>query len=312
MPEIPFDDYGPFDSGVGALRTEDWWRDYARHFLTDGVLQGEQNNLEVFADSTGLQVKVRTGRWFGRSHWAKFTAQQTLAIDGNSSGNPRIDRIVVRVNAGANTMGVDVLKGTPASSPTAPVCATGASNIWEWSLARVAVANGATTIAAADVTDERTYAMPGGTTKLSCRAYRATALAVANDTLTDLDLGTDDWNDLGDRLHDADGTDPERLLAPFAGRYALHVAVEFDTNATGYRLITALKNGTDEIAPPAIASAWSGRSSTVHMNVPEIRLAAGDYIRLRVRQTSGGSLNVLGTSSSPTGVTHAIWRYLGP
>lgn len=310
MAATAFSDYGPFDAGTGANRTESWWRDYARHFLTDGVLNGEQNELEVFGDSTGLQVKVRTGRVFIRSHWAKLTSQTTLAIDSNSSGNPRIDRVVARVDASNNIVELDVLKGTPAGSPVAPTVATGASDIWEVSLAQVAVANSASTIASTDVTDERTYAMPGGSPNLATRVYRATALACANDTLTDLSLGTLDWTDLPGRFHST-STNPDRLLAPFTGRYALHVAVEFDSNSTGWRLITALKNGTTDVAPPAAVSAINGRATPVFLNVPEIQLVAGDYVRLRVRQNSGGSLNVLGTSSSPTGTTHAIWRYLG-
>lgn len=307
---VAFTDYGPFDAGIGANRTESWWRDYARNFLTDGVLNGEQNELETFGDSTGLQVKVRSGRIFIRSHWARLASETTLAIDSNTSGNPRIDRVVARVDASNNIVELDVLKGTPAGSPTAPAVATGAGDVWEVSLAQVAVANSASTITAANVTDERIYAMPGGAPNLATRVYRATALACANDTLTDLALGTLDWTDLPGRFHST-STNTDRLLAPFSGRYALHVAVEFDSNSTGWRLITALKNGTTDVAPPAAVSAINGRATPVFLNVPEIQLAAGDYVRLRVRQNSGGSLNVLGTSSSPTGTTHAIWRYLG-
>jgi hypothetical protein len=310
MAATAFSDYGPFDAGTGANRTEAWWRDYARHFLTNGVLNGEQNELEAFGDSTGLQVKVRTGRIFIRSHWAKLTSETTLAIDSNSSGNPRIDRVVARVDAANNVVELDVIKGTPAGSPVAPTVATGASDIWEVSLAQVAVANGASTISAANVTDERTYAMAGGSPYLSTRVYRATALSCTNDTLTDMAFGTLDYTDLTGRFHST-STNPDRLLAPFAGRYQLHVAVEFDTNATGYRLVTALKNGTTDVAPPVAVNAITGRATPVLLDVPEIVLAAGDYVRIRVRQNSGGSLNVLGTSSSPTGTTHAIWRYLG-
>lgn len=311
MAATSFTDYAPFDAGVGALRTEDWWRDYARNWHTDGVLKGEQNGLEVYADSSGLQVKVKTGRCMIRSHWGKMTTETTLAIDANSSGNPRIDRVVARVDASNNVVELDILKGTAGVSPSAPTLATGASDIWEISLAQIAVANSATTIASTDVTDERSYVMPGGTTKLSVKAYRANAIACSDGTLTDLDLGNESWNDIADGRFHSTSTNTNRLYAPWDGRYELNVAVEWDTNATGYRLITALKNGTDEICPPAISSGWTGRSATTHLNIPEIRLSKGDYVRLRVRQNSGGSLNVLGTSSSPTGTTHAIWRYLG-
>lgn len=150
-----FDTYAPFDSGAGANVTEDTWRKFARHFLASGVLAGVDNELECYGDSSGRQVKVKTGQAWVRGHWGEVTSEKTIPISANASGNPRIDRVVVRADFVANTVSIEVVEGTPAVSPSAPALTQSATR-WEVSLAQVAVANGATSIAAGDVTDERT------------------------------------------------------------------------------------------------------------------------------------------------------------
>ena len=149
--------YFPFDAGAGANVTEAQWREMAEFFLRSGVIKGELNGLEAYGDSSGLQVKVRTGKAFIKGHYFKSDAEETLAISSNSSGNPRIDRVVLRADFTANTIDFAVLTGTPAGSPKEPTL-TQSSTTWEVSLAKVAVANGAATITAGNVTDERSYA----------------------------------------------------------------------------------------------------------------------------------------------------------
>lgn len=90
----------------------------------------------------------------------------SVTIDPNSSGNSRIDAIVLYINlsASANTDSSNVatltkVNGTPAGSPTAPsdadiATAIGASNPFV-RLANVTVASGATSIANANISDQR-------------------------------------------------------------------------------------------------------------------------------------------------------------
>lgn len=157
------ENYWPFDAGAGASSTETRWRAMAQHWVPggSGVLATELNKLNTFGDSTGLQVKVDTGRAWVRGHFYENDALKTVAIGSNSSGNPRIDRVVVRNDHTANTIGVVVIPGTPAASPTAPAI-TQTSTVWDVPLAQVAVANGAVTIAAGNVTDERGLVGPLG------------------------------------------------------------------------------------------------------------------------------------------------------
>jgi hypothetical protein len=112
--------YWPFDAGSGASSTETRWRAMAQHWVLggSGVLATELNKLSTIGDSTGMQVKVDTGRAWVAGHFYENDAQRTLAIASNSSGNPRIDRVVVRADFTANTITALVITGTPAASPS--------------------------------------------------------------------------------------------------------------------------------------------------------------------------------------------------
>ena len=68
--------------------------------------------------------------------------------------NPRIDRVVVRWDAVERKISTMVLTGTAAASPTAPSL-TRSDNIYELALADIAVAAGAVSLAAGDITDRR-------------------------------------------------------------------------------------------------------------------------------------------------------------
>lgn len=101
--------------------------------------------------------------------WA--TTTNTIAITANSSGNPRIDKIVAYADLSAFTptssnnpgaFKIVLISGTPAVSPVAPSdvaiqAAIGAGNPF-MSLATIAVANGFTTIVDANITDNRQLA----------------------------------------------------------------------------------------------------------------------------------------------------------
>lgn len=129
-------------------------------------------------------VDVSAGQGFfvkaGMTYHGESTDVNNVAITANSSGNPRIDAIVAYadLSASAGTDGTNVLKfvavaGTPASSPTAPdataiATAIGAGNPYIV-LANVAVANGATTLANANITDLR----PSAYVKIPAGIYQS-------------------------------------------------------------------------------------------------------------------------------------------
>lgn len=149
--------YFPFDAGAGSTVLESQWSKMARQWLTTGVLFDWLNRLEVYADSTGMQVKVRTGGAWIQGHFYENDTETTLSIAASNPSNPRIDRVVVRLDWTNNTIGLAVLTGTPAASPTPPNI-TQSTTIWEISLAQVYVGAAVNTIAAGNITDERIWA----------------------------------------------------------------------------------------------------------------------------------------------------------
>ena len=144
--------YFPFDSGAGANVAEDQWRKMGRLWLPTGVVKGELLGLVVFADSTGMQVKVRSGRAWIEGHFFESDAEVVLTLGSNSSGSTRIDRVIIRADFTANTIALAVLAGTPGAGAPA---VTQSTSTWEISLAQVSVPSGGVSIDAAQVTDER-------------------------------------------------------------------------------------------------------------------------------------------------------------
>ena len=137
------------------------WSAMARHWRSSGVIEDFLLDLEVFGDSSGRQVKVRSGAAFARGHYFDSDATETIALAANSSGNPRRDLIVIRADTGVvpSTIDFAVIQGTPAASPATPT-PVDTSTQYDVPLGYATVANGAVTIAAGDVTDQRWWALP--------------------------------------------------------------------------------------------------------------------------------------------------------
>lgn len=148
--------YFPFDAGAGADSMEDRWYKMARLWRDTGVV-AEGNKFEVYADNSGLRVKVKSGIAWIRGHYIESDAEEILAIGAADPSNPRIDRVVLRVDWSANTIALTVLQGTAAGSPSAPALTQVSGTTWEISLAQVLVDAAAASITAGKVTDERGY-----------------------------------------------------------------------------------------------------------------------------------------------------------
>lgn len=126
-----------------------------------GVLGGIGNELEVTANSSGMEVHVNSGIALlkdGVPYVKEATSNVTITAADPT--NPRIDRIILRLTREGQTdqgkIALVALAGTAAGSPSAPSL-TQSSATWEISLAQVLVDAAASTISAGKVTDERTY-----------------------------------------------------------------------------------------------------------------------------------------------------------
>jgi hypothetical protein len=148
----------PFDAAPGQLTTEDQWSKMTRRWTLDGVVGTPgDTSLKIVADGTILGVKLQAGEGQVRGHHYRNSAELNKLVASNSSGNPRIDRVVMRLDPSANTITSAVIQGTPAGSPTPPALTQVDSGTWEESVGQVRVENGVATIASGKETDERRY-----------------------------------------------------------------------------------------------------------------------------------------------------------
>lgn len=153
---VTCDFYAPYDSGPGSNVTEDGWREFMQIPTVSGVIRNKLNELKVYGDSTGMQVKVMTGVGWIQGQYAKNTTEKTLPIAAAHPTLLRLDRVVLRNDFVNNVMQLDVLtNGSPGSAFAPDV--TRNTSIWEISLGVVAVPAAAVTIASGNVQEARQF-----------------------------------------------------------------------------------------------------------------------------------------------------------
>ena len=128
--------------------------EYFSRFLSDGVYTENGTAGLKVVPGAGLAVDVQTGYAFVRGYLYKNDAVLNHTLDAADPSLDRVDRIVLRFDELAKTIGVIVKKGTVSSQPVPPALEV-TSTVKEMSLAKVKVAKNATTIAAGNITDER-------------------------------------------------------------------------------------------------------------------------------------------------------------
>jgi hypothetical protein len=119
------------------------------------------------------------------------------------------------------------------------------------------------------------------------RRQRSTNQSIANDTLTEVDFTTalPESFDRGGFF-----TAPSTFTIPSTGIYAFGATVAFADNATGTRYIEIVKN--DLFVVTAMES--KSIAGAVHFVTAtgSDKFSSTDTLKLRVRQTSGGALNI--------------------
>lgn len=116
--------------------------------------QTSSGSLCVFGDSSGMQVKVRSGFAVVRGFGFNSDATETLAISASSS-NPRIDLVILELNTSSNNITLKVVTGSPSATPVAPSLTQGDTGLYQMEIGRVSIPALATTIAAGNVSDTR-------------------------------------------------------------------------------------------------------------------------------------------------------------
>jgi len=174
----------PFDAGAGSDANEADHSTLHRLYRSVGVCRSDTNDsitaneLSVFADSSGMQVKVRSGKAFILGHCFTSSAEEVLAIAAADPTNPRDDRVVLQLDWSNNEISLEVKTGTAAASPTPPSLTQSDGSIWEIALATIRVDAAASTIAAGKVTDTRIFSPP--------KIAKATGTSTATTTSTSM------------------------------------------------------------------------------------------------------------------------------
>ena len=125
--------------------------------LTSGVFSGAEDFPATAAG--GLKVTVGAGR--GWVHPSRFTGYSitkreadTLTMPLADPSLPRIDRIVMRYDAGARAASLQVLQGTASSTPTPPAISR-TELIYDLCLAEITRPAGSTAVTTGQITDTR-------------------------------------------------------------------------------------------------------------------------------------------------------------
>lgn len=135
------------------------------------------------------------------------------------------------------------------------------------------------------------------------RVNRSTAQTLANATFTAMAYDTERW--------DSDGLfDPgvaTRLTCRTAGRYAVFAHLTFATNAGGARIAYITRGASQvQVAADERLPAPAGVGTSISLGTV-VTLAVGDYLEVLAYQTSGGSLDVLASSTERTNEFVAQW-----
>ena len=125
--------------------------------LTSGVFSGAEDFPVTAAG--GLTVTVGAGRgWVHPNRFAGYSITKreadTLALPLADPSLPRIDRIVMRYDAGARAASLQVLQGTASSTPTAPAISR-TELIYDLCLAEITRPAGSTSITTGQIIDTR-------------------------------------------------------------------------------------------------------------------------------------------------------------
>ena len=125
--------------------------------LTSGVFSGAEDFPVTAAG--GLKITVGAGR--GWVHPSRFTGysitkreSDTLTMPLADPSLPRIDRIIMRYDAGARAVSLQVLQGTASSTPTAPAISR-TELIYDLCLAEITRPAAAASITTGQITDTR-------------------------------------------------------------------------------------------------------------------------------------------------------------
>ena len=152
---------GFYDAVDGdRVYTADNMNEVYKNLLSNGIFSTPTGDVstdfEVSA-SSGMDITVAQGRGIAAGHWISNPDILTITVPNNTSSLPRIDSVVLRLDARVSGREASVIyrTGEPASSPTRPLIITQTADLYEFRIADVYVASNAPSITSANITDRR-------------------------------------------------------------------------------------------------------------------------------------------------------------
>jgi hypothetical protein len=145
---------------TGRVVDDSGWEKLGISLGPAAAVYGDFTNPQlIYADSTGMQIKVAADRYaVVRGHvWWSGSSIVTKTIASNSSGSTRTDLVVLRFSRTTWDVTVQIVQGTPGAGPPSSTKNLGTTGVYELVLAQVTVANNASTITAGNVTYVATH-----------------------------------------------------------------------------------------------------------------------------------------------------------
>lgn len=131
------------------------YEQWAHPLAPDGLIGHPDDSALVYADGTGTrQVKIRAGKYAqvrGRQYESGPSDFMMPSLASNTSGQTRVDLIVLRYSRADYTVKETAIPGTPGAGAPSPTYQTGTSGFFDLPVAEVTVDSGVSAIAAAKV-----------------------------------------------------------------------------------------------------------------------------------------------------------------
>lgn len=215
MAEISF----PFDAGAGSATSEDGWGKMARAWCPDGVILlggSDMGGLILSAGGGTRETILSAGRYMIQGFYYENTANKSFLHAANSSGNPRMDAIVVELDRVNNQATTKIVQGTPAGVAAPPTLTKVDGGVWQNYVGLTEIPNGASAVT--DIWLPRHVANPN--------IVQGTVSAVPPTLAPSTDLTipwSSSWGPSADALWSV--ADPTKIRMPWAGRYVINLTV---------------------------------------------------------------------------------------